>query len=323
MLIVGMFKCGDLVIYEFIVYFGMIEEVCVLLLEVGFGLVFNQDFYCGYSFEWINFGDCEWCLVDICKIMFGLMFVVVVVVDVLYVCIICVGIWLVLFICVVEVVKVIENIQCDVNIVLVNELVLIFDWFDIDMQDVLDVVGSKWNFLLFCFGLVGGYCIGVDLYYLLYKFESVGYYFDFIYIVCQVNNCVGVYVVQWVLVLLVGWGWVLVWLCVLVLGVMFKENCLDLCNSCVLELVQMLQVSGVWVEVYDLWVGLVVLVYVGVDWIDVLVLYVYDVVVLVVVYVCFCVFSVEDVCVLLVFGGVVYDVKLVWLCDVVDDWLQI
>lgn len=284
-LIVSYLCVGDLVIYEFMVYFGIIEEVCVLLLEQFFGLCFNEDFYCGYSLEWVSFGDCQWCLVDICKIILGLILEVVVVIDGLYQCIIVVGIFLVLLMCVVEVVKVVENIQCDVNIVLVNELVLIFDWFGIDIQDVFDVVGSKWNFLLFWLGLVGGYCIGVDLYYLLYKLESVGYYLDLIYIVWQVNNCVGEYVVLCVLVMLVECGCVFVQLCILVLGVIFKEDCLDLCNSCVLELVQCLCDGGVQVEVSDLWVGLVVLVDVGVYWLVELVVGSYDVVVLVVVYV--------------------------------------
>ncbi|HBS61554.1 MAG TPA: nucleotide sugar dehydrogenase [Stenotrophomonas sp.] len=321
MLIAGMLKRGDLVIYESTVYPGTTEEVCVPLLEAGSGLVFNQDFHCGYSPERINPGDRERRLADIRKITSGSTPAVAAVVDALYARIIRAGTWPAPSIRVAEAAKVIENIQRDVNIALVNELALIFDRLDIDTQDVLDAAGSKWNFLPFRPGLVGGHCIGVDPYYLLHKSESVGYHPDLIHTARQVNNRVGAHVAQRVLALLAGRGRAPARSRVLVLGVTFKENCPDLRNSRALELAQTLQASGARVEVHDPWVGPAVLADAGVDWIDAPTPHAYDAVVLAVAHARFRAFSAEDVRALLAPGGVVYDVKSVWPRDVVDDRL--
>lgn len=162
-------KKGDYVIFEFIVYLGCIEEDCLFILEELLGLKFGQDFKIGYFFECINLGDKEWIIEKILKIVFGSDEEVLKEILKIYGVIIKVGVYEVFFIKVVEVVKVIENMQCDFNILFVNELFIIFDMMGIDMNEVLEVVGIKWNFLKFLFGFVGGYCIGVDLYYFIYK----------------------------------------------------------------------------------------------------------------------------------------------------------
>jgi UDP-N-acetyl-D-galactosamine dehydrogenase len=321
MLIAGVLKRGDLVIYESTVYPGTTEEVCVPLLEAGSGLVFNQDFYCGYSPERINPGDRERRLADIRKITSGSTPAVAAVVDALYARIIRAGTWPAPSIRVAEAAKVIENIQRDVNIALVNELALIFDRLGIDTQDVLDAAGTKWNFLPFRPGLVGGHCIGVDPYYLLHKSASVGYHPDLIHTARQVNNRVGGHVAQRVLALLAGRGKLPAQSRVLVLGVTFKENCPDLRNSRALELAQALQASGAQVEVHDPWVGPAVLADAGVDWIGAPVAHGYDAVVLAVAHARFRAYSAGEIRALLTPGGVVYDVKSVWPRDVVDDRL--
>ncbi|HEY0334748.1 MAG TPA: nucleotide sugar dehydrogenase [Stenotrophomonas sp.] len=252
-LIAGVLKPGDLVIYESTVYPGTTEEVCVPLLEGGSGLRFNVDFHCGYSPERINPGDRERRLTDIRKITAGSTPEAADVVDALYASIIQAGTWRAPSIRVAEAAKVVENIQRDVNIALVNELALIFDRLGIDTLDVLEAAGTKWNFLPFRPGLVGGHCIGVDPYYLLHKSESVGYHPDLIHTARQVNNRVGRHVAARVATLLGDQGMAIADAQVLVLGVTFKENCPDLRNSRALELVQDLQAMGAQVDACDPW----------------------------------------------------------------------
>ncbi|WP_313343798.1 nucleotide sugar dehydrogenase [Stenotrophomonas sp.] len=320
-LIASVLKPGDVVIYESTVYPGTTEEVCVPLLEAGSGLRFNHDFHCGYSPERINPGDRQRRLADIRKITSGSTPQVAAWVDALYAGIISAGTWPAPSIRVAEAAKVIENIQRDVNIALVNELALIFDRLGIDTQDVLDAAGSKWNFLPFRPGLVGGHCIGVDPYYLLHKSESMGYHPDLIHTARQVNNRVGAHVAQRVLALLAARGKAGKDARVLVLGVTFKENCPDLRNSRALELAQVLQAKGAQVDVQDPWVGPATLDGSGVRWVEQPDPQGYDAVVLAVAHAHFRQFDATRIRALLVPDGVVYDVKSVWPRDVVDDRL--
>ncbi|AUZ54773.1 UDP-N-acetyl-D-galactosamine dehydrogenase [Stenotrophomonas acidaminiphila] len=252
-LIAGVLKRGDLVIYESTVYPGTTEEVCVPLLEQGSGLRFNQDFWCGYSPERINPGDRQRRLPDIRKITSGSTPEAAEVVDALYRRIIAAGTWRAPSLRVAEAAKVVENIQRDVNIALVNELALIFDRLGIDTLDVLEAAGTKWNFLPFRPGMVGGHCIGVDPYYLLHKSESVGYHPDLIHTARQVNNRVVAHVVARVDALLAGKGKALRGARVLVLGVTFKEDCPDLRNSRALDLARLLAGQGARVDAFDPW----------------------------------------------------------------------
>ncbi|MCF8810033.1 nucleotide sugar dehydrogenase [Xanthomonas campestris pv. campestris] len=252
-LIAAALKPGDLVIYESTVYPGTTEEVCVPLLEEASGLRFNADFFCGYSPERVNPGDRQRRLRDIRKITSGSTPAAADAVDALYASIITAGTWRAGSIRVAEAAKVVENIQRDVNIALVNELALIFDKLGIDTLDVLEAAGTKWNFLPFRPGLVGGHCIGVDPYYLLHKSESVGYHPDLIHTARQVNNRVGRHVAERVCSLLAAQGIAPPQARVLVLGATFKENCPDLRNSRALELVQLLQVAGAQVDTCDPW----------------------------------------------------------------------
>ncbi|MEA9482280.1 nucleotide sugar dehydrogenase [Xanthomonas campestris] len=252
-LIAAALKPGDLVIYESTVYPGTTEEVCVPLLEEASGLRFNADFFCGYSPERVNPGDRQRRLRDIRKITSGSTPDAADAVDALYASIITAGTWRAESIRVAEAAKVVENIQRDVNIALVNELALIFDKLSIDTLDVLEAAGTKWNFLPFRPGLVGGHCIGVDPYYLLHKSESVGYHPDLIHTARQVNNRVGRHVAERVCSLLAAQGIAPPQARVLVLGATFKENCPDLRNSRALELVQLLQAAGAQVDTCDPW----------------------------------------------------------------------
>lgn len=320
-LIAGVLKPGDLVIYESTVYPGTTEEVCVPLLEAGSGLRFNQDFHCGYSPERVNPGDRQRRLADIRKITSGSTPEIAAVVDALYARIITAGTWPAPSMRVAEAAKVIENIQRDVNIALVNELALIFDRLGIDTQDVLDAAGSKWNFLPFRPGLVGGHCIGVDPYYLLHKSESVGYHPDLIHTARQVNNRVGAHVAERVLALLDACGTPRSQARVLVLGVTFKENCPDLRNSRALELAQTLQAAGTQVQVQDPWVGPAALADSGVQLVEAPEAHAFDAVVLAVAHDHFRNMDNAAIRELLRPHGVVYDVKSVWPREVVDDRL--
>lgn len=320
-LIASHLRAGDLVIYESTVYPGTTEEVCVPLLEQGSGLRFNEDFYCGYSPERVSPGDRQRRLADIRKITSGSTPEVAAVVDGLYQRIITAGTFPVPSMRVAEAAKVVENIQRDVNIALVNELALIFDRLGIDTQDVLDAAGSKWNFLPFRPGLVGGHCIGVDPYYLLHKSESMGYHPDLIHTARQVNNRVGEHVANRVLAMLAERGRAPAQSRILVLGVTFKEDCPDLRNSRALELAQRLADSGAQVDVSDPWVGPAALADEGVNWLAEPVAGSYDAVVLAVAHESFKAMDDVHIRSLLAPGGLVYDVKSAWPRSVVDDRL--
>ncbi len=254
-LVAGYLKKGDIVIYESTVYPGATEEVCVPILEKVSGLTFNHDFYCGYSPERINPGDKERRLVNILKITSGSTPEIANVVDHLYQSIIIAGTHKASSIKVAEAAKVIENTQRDLNIALVNELALIFNRVGIDTEEVLEAAGTKWNFLPFRPGLVGGHCIGVDPYYLTHKAESLGYHPQLISAGRRINDNMGHFVVGEVVKLMAKNKINIVDSKILMLGLTFKENCPDLRNTRVVEMVD--ELSNTYnanVDVYDPWV---------------------------------------------------------------------
>lgn len=246
-------KAGDIVIYESTVYPGATEEVCVPVLEKLSGLKFNQDFYCGYSPERINPGDKVNTLTTIRKITSGSTPEVADEVDALYNSIIKAGTWKASSIKVAEAAKVIENSQRDLNIAFVNELSVIFDRLGIDTLEVLEAAGSKWNFLPFRPGMVGGHCIGVDPYYLTHKAEEVGYNPQVILAGRRINDNMARYAARGVIKRMLQNGIDVARSKVGVLGITFKENCPDIRNSKVADLVKELQAWGVTVVVTDPW----------------------------------------------------------------------
>ncbi|WAK01135.1 Vi polysaccharide biosynthesis UDP-N-acetylglucosamine C-6 dehydrogenase TviB [Methylobacter sp. YRD-M1] len=248
-------KKGDIVVYESTVYPGATEEVCVPILERISGLKFNQDFFCGYSPERINPGDKERRLTNILKITSGSTPEIATIVDDLYRSIITAGTHKASSIKVAEAAKVIENTQRDINIALVNELALIFNRVGIDTQEVLEAAGTKWNFLPFRPGLVGGHCIGVDPYYLTHKAEALGYHPQLISAARRINNDMGLFVVSEVVKLMAIKGISIVNSKILMLGLTFKENCPDLRNTRVVEMVSELITYRANVDVYDPWVN--------------------------------------------------------------------
>ena len=244
-------KKGDIVIYESTVYPGCTEEDCVPVLEKYSGLKFNQDFYCGYSPERINPGDKVNTLTKIIKVTSGSTPEIADVVDSLYSSIIEAGTHKAPSLKVAEASKAIENAQRDINISFVNELALIFDRMGIDTNDVLDAAGTKWNFLKYKPGLVGGHCIGVDPYYLAHKAESLGYHPQVILSGRRVNDNMGYFVANKLVKLLISKNHVLSKTKVLVLGITFKENCPDIRNSKVIDIIRELQHYNIDVEVFD------------------------------------------------------------------------
>jgi UDP-N-acetyl-D-glucosamine/UDP-N-acetyl-D-galactosamine dehydrogenase len=246
-------KKGDIVIYESTVYPGCTEEDCVPVLEKNSGLKFNQDFFCGYSPERIVPGDKDRTLTKIKKITSGSTPYIAEVVDELYKSIIKAGTYKAPSIKVAEAAKVIENCQRDLNISFVNELALIFDRMGIDTNDVLEAAGTKFNFLPFKPGLVGGHCISVDPYYLTSKSESLGYYPDIIHSGRRVNDNMGVFIASKVVKLLIQKNLPVKESKVLILGITFKENCADLRNSKVIDVVNELKQFGINVDIYDPW----------------------------------------------------------------------
>lgn len=246
-------KPGDLVIYESTVYPGCTEEDCVPVLEKVSGLTFNRDFYCGYSPERINPGDKEHRLPTIRKVTSGSTPEIAEVVDALYRSIITAGTFPAASIRVAEAAKVIENTQRDLNIALMNELAIIFGRLGIDTQAVLDAAGSKWNFLPFKPGLVGGHCIGVDPYYLTHKAQAIGYHPEVILAGRRVNDGMGAHVAQSLVKAMLRSGVEARGARVLVLGLTFKENCPDLRNTKVVDVVAELQAFGMVVDVFDPW----------------------------------------------------------------------
>jgi len=247
-------KAGDVVIYESTVYPGATEEVCVPVLERVSGLKFNVDFYCGYSPERINPGDKEHRLPTIKKVTSGSTPAVADAVDALYSQIITAGTHKASSIKVAEAAKVIENTQRDVNIALMNELSLIFHKLGIDTLEVLQAAGTKWNFLPFRPGLVGGHCIGVDPYYLTHKAQEVGYHPEVILAGRRINDSMASHVADETVKLMLRKGLPVLNGKVLVLGLTFKENCPDVRNTKVVDIVKALQGYNTQVDVFDPWI---------------------------------------------------------------------
>jgi UDP-N-acetyl-D-galactosamine dehydrogenase len=245
---------GDIVIFESTVYPGATEEVCVPVLEQHSGLKFNRDFFCGYSPERINPGDKEHRLPTIKKVTSGSTPEVADEVDALYAQIITAGTHKASSIKVAEAAKVIENTQRDVNIALMNELSLIFQRLGIDTLEVLQAAGTKWNFLPFRPGLVGGHCIGVDPYYLTHKAQEVGYHPEVILAGRRINDSMAAHVADETVKLMLRKGIPVLGSKVLVLGLTFKENCPDLRNTKVVDIVRTLQGYNTQVDVYDPWI---------------------------------------------------------------------
>ena len=246
-------KEDDIVIYESTVYPGATEEVCVPVLEKFSNMVFNKDFYCGYSPERINPGDKEHTVTKILKVTAGSTPEVGKRVDELYATIITAGTHLAPTIKVAEAAKVIENSQRDINIAFVNELSMIFNRLGIDTNAVLEAAGTKWNFLPFKPGLVGGHCIGVDPYYLTHKAQEVGYNPEIILAGRRLNDNMGIYVANQVIKLMIKKGHQIEGSKVLVLGITFKENCPDIRNSRVIDVIRELQEFGCDIDVSDPW----------------------------------------------------------------------
>ena len=244
-------KKGDIIIYESTVYPGCTEEDCVPVLEKFSNLKFNQDFYCGYSPERINPGDKINTLTKIKKVTSGSTPEVAEIIDNMYKSIIQAGTHKAPSIKVAEASKAIENAQRDVNISFINELALIFDKMGIDTNDVLDAASTKWNFLNYKPGLVGGHCIGVDPYYLAYKAESLGYYPQVILSGRRVNDNMGIFVANKVIKLLAASNHMITSSKVLILGVTFKENCPDIRNSKVISIIEELRQFNIKIDIFD------------------------------------------------------------------------
>lgn len=249
-------KClskGDIVVYESTVYPGVTDEICVPILEEISGLTFNKDFFCGYSPERINPGDKVHTVTKIKKITSGSTPEAAEEIDQLYRSIIVAGTYKASCIKVAEAAKVIENAQRDINIAFVNELAKIFNLLDIDTREVLEAAGTKWNFLPFRPGLVGGHCIGVDPYYIAQRAKEVGYHPEIILAGRRLNDSMGHFVAGQFIKLLIQRDLKIKNAKVLVLGITFKENCPDIRNSRVIDIIQELQAFGTQVSVYDPW----------------------------------------------------------------------
>ncbi|WP_199507191.1 MULTISPECIES: Vi polysaccharide biosynthesis UDP-N-acetylglucosamine C-6 dehydrogenase TviB [unclassified Psychrobacter] len=250
----GVLKQGDIVVYESTVYPGATEEVCIPVLEKVSGLSFNQDFYAGYSPERINPGDKEHRVTNILKVTAGSTPEVADLVDEVYNLVITAGTHKAASIKVAEAAKVIENTQRDVNIALINELAVIFNKMGIDTQAVLEAAGTKWNFLPFRPGLVGGHCIGVDPYYLTHKAQAIGYNPEVILAGRRLNDGMGEYVTTQLVKNMIKKRIQVEGAKVLILGLSFKENCPDVRNTKVIDIVHELQEYNIDVDVYDPWV---------------------------------------------------------------------
>ncbi len=246
-------KKGDYVIYESTVYPGATEEDCIPLIELGSGLKLNEDFFAGYSPERINPGDKEHRVTNILKVTSGSTPEAAEYIDKLYASIISAGTHKASSIRVAEAAKVIENTQRDVNIALVNELSLIFDKMGIDTLEVLEAAGTKWNFLPFRPGLVGGHCIGVDPYYLTHKAQSIGYHPEMILSGRRINDNMAEHIAEKVLRLMTQRKIQVVDANILVMGLTFKENCPDIRNTKVIDVIRELQGFHANVEIYDPW----------------------------------------------------------------------
>lgn len=244
-------KIGDVVVYESTVYPGVTEDICVPILEQTSGLVCGRDFTVGYSPERINPGDKEHTFTKIKKVVSGQDEKTAQIVANVYSSVITAGVFVAGSIKVAEAAKVIENTQRDLNIALMNELAVIFDQLDIDTQDVLAAAGTKWNFLPFKPGLVGGHCIGVDPYYLTHKAEKMGYIPQVILAGRRINDNMGKFIAQRTIKEMIRAGQTMIGSMVTVLGLTFKENCPDLRNSKVVDIIRELQDFGITVQVHD------------------------------------------------------------------------
>lgn len=249
-------KKGDIVVYESTVYPGATEETCIPVLEQVSGLKFNQDFFAGYSPERINPGDKQHRVTNILKITSGSTPQVAEFVDQVYNLIIEAGTHKAPSIKVAEAAKVIENTQRDVNIALINELALIFNKMGIDTEEVLKAAGTKWNFLPFRPGLVGGHCIGVDPYYLTHKAQSIGYHPEIILAGRRLNDAMGAYVVTQLVKQMIRKKIQVEGSKVLVLGLSFKENCPDIRNTKIIDIINELKEYQIEVDIYDPWVDI-------------------------------------------------------------------
>ncbi len=250
----GVIKAGDVVVYESTVYPGATEEFCVPFLEAGSGLTMNEDFFVGYSPERINPGDKEHTVTKILKVTSGSTAAAAEFIDEVYGSVITAGTYRASSIKVAEAAKVIENTQRDVNIALINELAMIFERVGIDTEEVLEAAGTKWNFLPFRPGLVGGHCIGVDPYYLTYKAQQLGYNPEMILAGRRINDNMPIFVVSRIIKNMIAASVQPQGAHVLVLGLTFKENCPDLRNTKVIDIVRELTSYGVHVDVHDPWV---------------------------------------------------------------------
>ncbi|WP_025665456.1 nucleotide sugar dehydrogenase [Aquimarina megaterium] len=249
----GYLKKGDIIVYESTVYPGVTEDECVPVLEKESKLDFNKDFFCGYSPERINPGDKKHTVTKIKKVTSGSTHEVASKIDELYASIIEAGTFKASSIKVAEAAKVIENAQRDINIAFVNELAKIFNKLDIDTHDVLEAAGTKWNFLPFTPGLVGGHCIGVDPFYLAQKAQEVGYHPEIILAGRRLNDGMGEYVASEVLKLMVRNEITIKGAKVLMLGITFKENCPDIRNTKAIDLYRSLETFNMNVDIYDPW----------------------------------------------------------------------
>ena len=245
---------GNIVIYESTVYPGVTEDICVPELEKSSNIKFNKDFFCGYSPERINPGDKEHTVTKILKVTSGSTPEVAKQVDELYKEVITAGTYLASSIKVAEASKVIENTQRDVNIALINELALIFDQMGIDTNEVIEAAATKWNFIKLTPGLVGGHCIGIDPCYLTFKAEEVGYKPDLILAARQINNGMSKYIADQTIKEMIKVGKTIRGSDILMLGVTFKEDCPDMRNTKVIDIIEGLEDFGTNVDVYDPWV---------------------------------------------------------------------
>lgn len=315
----GVIRPGAIVIYESTVYPGATEEVCLPIIEQVSGLTLNRDFFAGYSPERINPGDKGHRLPMIRKITSGSTPEVAVFVDALYRSIIVAGTHMASSIRVAEAAKVIENTQRDVNIALVNELAVIFNRLGIDTQEVLDAAATKWNFLPFTPGLVGGHCIGVDPYYLTHKAQAVGYQPEVILAGRRLNDSMGRYIVGQVIKLMMRRGGIVQGSRALVLGLTFKENCPDLRNTRVIDLIAELADYSISCDVYDPWASHAeARAEYGIDLLDEVVPGNYDAVILAVAHRQFRAMSAADLRSLGKPGAILYDVKHVLPKGAVD-----
>ncbi|QHN45983.1 Vi polysaccharide biosynthesis UDP-N-acetylglucosamine C-6 dehydrogenase TviB [Salmonella sp. S13] len=248
-------KNGDIIIFESTVYPGATEEICVPQIEAGSGLVFNKDFFIGYSPERINPGDKHHRVTNIMKVTSGSTPEAATFVDKIYSSIITAGTYKASSIKVAEAAKVIENTQRDLNIALINELAIIFNKLGIDTEDVLKAAGTKWNFLPFRPGLVGGHCIGVDPYYLTHKAQEIGYHPEVILAGRRINDDMARYVASQLIKEMIKAGILIDNANILIMGLSFKENCPDIRNTKIIDIISELKDYNLNVDVYDPWVS--------------------------------------------------------------------